>query len=69
MSTNSTKLTIPIKGTSCASCVSHVTRALESVRGVEAAYVNLATEEATLDMSPGATRLDKLVEAVEDAGY
>ena len=63
------QITIPIRGMTCASCVSHVTRALEGVRGVEEVNLNLATEKATVMLEPKAVDLDDLVEAVEDAGY
>ncbi len=52
----------------CASCVSHVGRALRRVPGVEQADVNLATERATVthaaDLDAGA-----LLQAVRSAGY
>ena len=63
------RLTLPIKGMTCASCVSHVTHALEDVPGVEQVDVNLATEKATVKLESEAVKLDGLVEAVEDAGY
>ena len=53
----------------CASCVAHVTRALEDAPNVTAVNVNLATEKATVDMTSPDIRLDDLVDAVEDAGY
>ena len=64
------RLELPVKGMTCASCSSHVTRALESVPGVEEATVNLATEKATLELSsPDGGKLSALVNAIEDAGY
>ncbi len=39
---------LDIRGMTCASCASHVTRALRDVPGVEDAAVNLATERATI---------------------
>ena len=62
-------ITLPIKGMTCASCVSHVTRALEDVPGVKEASVNLATEKATLKAESRPVALDDIVYAVEDAGY
>jgi Cu+-exporting ATPase len=53
----------------CASCVAHVTHALEDASGVGEVSVNLATEKATLDLTSMELPLDDLVEAVEDAGY
>ena len=54
----------------CASCVRHVTKALERVPGVDEASVNLATERASIaspSISPVA--VDALIAAVERAGY
>ena len=63
------RLTLPIRGMTCASCVSHVAHALEDVPGVEQVDVNLATEKATVKVASGDIRLDDLAHAVEDAGY
>ena len=63
------KLTIPIKGMTCASCVSHVSNALEDVDGVGDVNVNLATEKATVAISTKDLAFEDLVDAVEDAGY
>ena len=62
------QITLPIKGMTCASCVSHVTHALEEAPGVEEATVNLATEKATVKQGLEAAMLGDLVRAVEDAG-
>ena len=64
------RLQLPVKGMTCASCVAHVTRALNKVPGVDAVNVNLATEKATLELSgPGEVKLDDLADALQDAGY
>jgi Cu+-exporting ATPase len=57
-----------ITGMTCANCVQTVERSLASVRGVERASVNLATETATVVAEPDVSRA-QLVEAVERAGY
>ena len=64
-----TQITIPIKGMTCASCVSHVTNALQGVPGVSDASVNLATEKANIKLGPRPVELDEIVDAVEAAGY
>ncbi len=57
-----------IRGMTCASCATHVTRALRRVPGVEDAAVNLATERATILLDqPVSTQT--LIDAVEGAGY
>ncbi|MEY4415478.1 MAG: hypothetical protein RIQ53_2771 [Pseudomonadota bacterium] len=61
-----TELRLPIAGMTCASCVRRVERALGKVPAVQAASVNLATEEATVQ---GATALPALIEAVQRAGF
>jgi Cu+-exporting ATPase len=57
-----------VRGMTCASCVSHVEKALSKVAGVEAARVNLATERAGVSLSREAKSAD-LVRAVTEAGY
>jgi Cu+-exporting ATPase len=64
---NRAPLTLPVRGMSCASCVSHVERALAAVPGVAQVAVNLATESATVRMADA--RIGPLVEAVAQAGY
>lgn len=62
-----TTTALSVSGMTCASCVSHVTKALRGVPGVSDATVNLATERAEVrheGASPAA-----LVAAVEEAGY
>jgi Cu+-exporting ATPase len=57
-----------IEGMTCASCVAHVTRALERVPGVADAQVNLATESAVVAHRPDLS-IAELIAAVESAGY
>ncbi len=58
-----------IKGMNCASCVSHVERALIGVEGVASASVNLATEDAAVHWRDGEGSIDTLIQAVRDAGF
>ncbi len=60
------KLTIPVEGMTCASCVGRVERALAAVQGVTSVSVNLATETAMVD---GFASRDDLVQTLADAGY
>ncbi|WP_034348895.1 heavy metal translocating P-type ATPase [Noviherbaspirillum massiliense] len=62
------ELDLAIKGMSCASCVARVEKALLKVDGVISASVNLATESARVQVSPGVTPA-ALIQAVEAAGY
>ncbi|MCO5177983.1 MAG: heavy metal translocating P-type ATPase, partial [Thermomicrobiales bacterium] len=61
--------TFDVEGMTCASCVRRVERALEKVPGVQHANVNLATEQASVRLLPGAASRDDLVRAIEKAGY
>ena len=63
------RIALPIKGMTCASCVAHVSRALREVEGVESVDVNLATEKATVGLGSADAPLEDLVFAIEDAGY
>jgi Cu+-exporting ATPase len=53
----------------CASCVNVVEKTLSRTEGVENAFVNFATESATVTFDPGVVSLDELIAAVERAGY
>jgi Cu+-exporting ATPase len=63
------KVTLPIHGMSCASCVKKVEDALNGLEGVVRASVNFATERATVQYVPGAISLGDFKRAVKDAGY
>lgn len=63
-------VTVNISGMHCASCVSKVETALNSVDGVEKASVNLASQSARLQTQREAADLfNELSVAVEKAGY
>ena len=69
MSKSTHEMTLPIVGMTCASCVSHVEKALNGVPGVARANVNLATERATVSFANGDVETETLVNAVRDSGY
>jgi Cu+-exporting ATPase len=60
--------TLNIDGMTCASCVARVEKALGRVAGVQAASVNLATEQAQVQAEAG-TDPQQLLAAVQRAGY
>ncbi|MCL7452422.1 MAG: heavy metal translocating P-type ATPase [Anaerolineae bacterium] len=62
-------VSLPIGGMTCASCVSHVERALHDVDGVLSAAVNLASERASVELVSGVASLADLRQAVVSAGY
>ena len=60
---------LKVTGMTCGGCTSAVTRALVGIDGVHNVDVSLAGGEAKVDFDENMTSLDKLVTAVEDAGY
>ncbi|XID74965.1 heavy metal translocating P-type ATPase [Alkanindiges sp. WGS2144] len=60
--------TLSIEGMTCASCVGRVEKALKKVDGVQAASVNLATEQALVTSAQPLDR-DALSQAVKRAGF
>ena len=62
-------ITLSLGGMTCAACVGHIEKALNSVTGVVQANVNLATERASIEYFPATTDLNALRAAVSDAGY
>jgi Cu+-exporting ATPase len=63
------KVTIPIKGMTCASCVKRVQDALSSLNGVISASVNFASEQATVEYVPAVASIRDFKKVVKDAGY
>ena len=63
------RLTLPVKGMTCASCVANVERALKEVDGVASVSVNLATEKALVEANPRRATAQVLAQALENAGY
>ncbi len=63
-----TRLSLPVEGMTCASCVGRVERALKGVPGVQSAAVNLATERADITFT-GLANPQAAVRAIESAGY
>jgi len=64
----SSRLSLPVEGMTCASCVGRVERALKAVPGIDSAAVNLATERADITFS-GQADPQAAVSAIERAGY
>jgi len=61
--------TVKIGGMSCASCVSHVEKALRTIPEVLSANVNLATHTARFSTWPDAIASSDLQRAITNAGY
>ena len=67
---NSELFTLDIGGMTCASCVGRVEKALERIPGVEAASVNLATEQAKVRLKADSeTSIDGVIALVQKTGY
>lgn len=68
--TKSELFTLDIEGMTCASCVGRVEKALIKIPGVEAASVNLATEQAKIRLKGGSgVKLDDIIGLVQKTGY
>jgi len=61
--------TIRIEGLECNHCVVRVGRAIASVQGVREVDVNLEKREAVVDFEENRTDLEKIREAIREAGY
>ncbi len=62
-------LTLKLRGMSCASCAANIEQAIQSVPGVVDCSVNFGVEQATVKYEPKRTSLEKIQQAVSDAGY
>ena len=68
--TNSDFYTLDIGGMTCASCVGRVEKALGKIPGLEAATVNLATEQARIRIKGDSlATIADVIAAVEKTGY
>ena len=63
------RIILPVKGMTCASCVSAVQKALRSLDGVVSATVNFATEAATVEYFPSQVGIRDFRNVIENAGY
>ena len=62
--------TLDIGGMTCASCVGRVEKALDKGPGIEAATVNLATEQARIRLRAGSeTQIEDVIAQVQKTGY
>lgn len=63
------KISLPIEGMTCASCVARVEKALSNTPGVKSVSVNLATEKATVEINPDEFDSQKAKAIIEETGY
>lgn len=64
-----TQETIKVEGMSCMHCQLRVKKAVEAVEGVQRADVNLQTKQVVVDYEEGKVNLEKVKDAVREAGY
>lgn len=64
-----TTTTIAVKGMTCAGCVNSVSKALNSVEGVQKVDVSLEKNAATVTFDDSKVQVENLKTAIEDAGY
>jgi Cu+-exporting ATPase len=67
--TGKKKISLALSGMTCASCVSHIEKALNELDGVSSVNVNLATEKATVEYDPAVLGITDFYKAVEGVGY
>ncbi|GHU74248.1 copper-translocating P-type ATPase [Clostridia bacterium] len=67
--TDSTNITIPIGGMTCAACAQRIEKTIKKLDGVASVSVNFATEKATVAYEPQKVRVSAIKEAIEKAGY
>ena len=66
---STSNIILPVKGISCAACVSTIEETLRSLQGVLSASVNFATEKAMIEYLPSVVGIRDFRKAVRDAGY
>lgn len=64
-----TKTILPVEGMSCNHCKMTVEKALKAVAGVSRADVDLSKKTASINYDEAVCSLDKLTQAVVEAGY
>ncbi|MCT4625778.1 heavy metal translocating P-type ATPase [Halodesulfovibrio sp.] len=63
------KITMPVKGMTCASCSARVEKGVSEVAGVSSVAVNLATDSMQVDFDPNQISIADIAQKVADIGY
>ncbi len=63
------KVTFPVEGMTCASCVARVEKSIKKIEGIKNVSVNLATEKATFEFEEGKVNINDVADLVKEAGY
>ena len=66
---NIEKISVPVEGMTCASCVARVEKSIAKIEGVKEVNVNLASEKASITVDKSSANYDDIKKAVEEAGY
>ncbi len=61
--------TVAVEGMTCDGCVRSVTRAVSALPGVESVTVDLAGRRASVRYDGARVSLDRVREAIRDAGF
>jgi len=61
------QINLSVQGMTCGSCVKHVTKALESLNGVESVLVDL--QSGRVQVSRASNQTDDLIHALDEEGY
>jgi Cu+-exporting ATPase len=69
MSEQSQRATFAVTGMTCATCALRIEKGLKNLTGVSQASVNLATEKATVEYTPGLIEDGALERLIRDLGY
>ncbi|KAF9933895.1 hypothetical protein FBU30_004063 [Linnemannia zychae] len=63
------KITLPVIGMTCMSCVNAITSVLSSLPGVKDVQVSLKQEQAVVEYDPSSIHPGQIKEAIEDCGF
>lgn len=69
MNVKNENITAPIIGMTCVSCVARVEKTLKKIDGIKNVFVNFASEKASFKIDKSKINYNKIVKAIEDAGY
>ena len=66
---NLTRIDVPIRGMSCASCVEKIETGLSKLEGIEEASINFAAEKGSVLYDPSRVSVSRIVQELENIGY
>lgn len=61
------QINLSVQGMTCGACVNHVTKAIQSLNGVENVVVDL--QSGRVQVSRSSSQSDDLIHALDEAGY